>query len=67
MKTIIEYETAPCCGRAVIRTEHPERRCSWCGASLRRVGGQLAIESTPPIETAAEIKARDAAIQELSR
>ncbi|NUP13818.1 MAG: hypothetical protein HOW73_47895 [Polyangiaceae bacterium] len=58
MKTV----QSPCCFTPLHLLENPDRACTFCGAPLKRVGDGYELAGIPPIETKAEIAARQKAV-----
>lgn len=59
--------TAPCacCGTQIVLLELKARHCAFCGAELIRVGDAFQLAAVPPIESKAEIAARQQAVRAL--
>ncbi|NUP08387.1 MAG: hypothetical protein HOW73_20245 [Polyangiaceae bacterium] len=56
---------SPCCFTPLYLLETKERACTFCGAPLKRSGDTYELAGIPPIESKAEIAARQAAVARL--
>lgn len=62
----MKTQPCPCCAAHILLLTQSPRRCAFCGAKLRAVGGRLELDQAPIVTSAEDARMR-AAIVEVCR